>query len=171
MELSQGWQEFKNSREFSEFYFFAVALILAFGTLQTTGTVMDTDRPVVTVVSCSMYPHYDVGDIILVQGKQFDKIQEGDIVVYDSESRDTEIPVIHRVIVKKENYLETKGDNNRGQLEFEKRVEPDRIHGVAIAKVPKVGMIKLMTMDVLGLQGPQDRFFLIDSTPDCRVRA
>lgn len=170
MDLRQGWNSFKQSREFEEFYFFAVALILAFGTLQTTGTVMNTDKPVVTVVSCSMYPHYDVGDVILVQGKDFEKIKEGDIAIYESGESGQNIPIIHRVIVKKQNYLETQGDNNNGQLEFEKRVEPDQVHGVAVGSVPKLGMVKLLTMDLLGISGPEDGFLQVDSIPQCTVR-
>lgn len=170
MDLKQGWQNFKESREFEEFYFFAVALILAFGTLQTAGTVMDTDRPVVTVVSCSMYPHYDVGDVVLVHGKEFSQIEEGEIAVYDSGTPDQSIPVIHRVVIKNEDYLETRGDNNNGQLEFEKRVEPEQIHGVAVTSVPRIGMVKLVTIDILGLSGPQDAFFAIDSIPQCTIR-
>lgn len=170
MDLRQGWQRVKQSRGFEEFYFFAIALILAFGTLQTTGTVMDTDKPVVTVVSCSMYPHYGVGDIILVQGQDFENIEKGDIAVYESGSQDQSIPVIHRVVTIHQDYLETQGDNNNGQLEFEKRVEPGQIHGTAVVSVPKLGMVKLLTMDVLGLSGPQDAFFELDSVPRCSVR-
>ena len=170
MDLKQGWQSFKESREFREFYFFAVALILAFGTLQTTGTVMNTDKPVVTVVSCSMYPHYDVGDIILVQGKEFENIREGDIAVYNSRQQDMTIPVIHRVTAKHDDYLETQGDNNNRQLEFEKKVEPEQIHGVAVGSIPRLGMVKIATIDLLGLSGPNDSFMMFDSIPDCNVR-
>lgn len=170
MELRQEWKRVKQSRGFEEFYFFGVALILAFGTLQTTGTVMDTDKPVVTVVSCSMYPHYDVGEIILVQGQEFEQIEEGDIAVYESGSQDQSIPVIHRITAKHDDYLETKGDNNEGQLEFEKRVEPRQVHGTAVASVPKIGLVKLFTMDVLGLSGAGDAFLEIDSIPQCSER-
>lgn len=170
MDLRRGWQIVRESRGFEEFYFFAIALILAFGTLQTTGTVMDTDKPVVTVVSCSMYPHYGVGDIILVQGQDFENIEEGDIAVYQSGSPDQSIPIIHRVTAKNEDYLETKGDNNNGQLEFEKRVEPEQVHGTAVASVPRIGLVKLLTMDVLGLSSPQDTVLKIDSIPRCSVR-
>jgi len=61
---------------------------------------MDTEKPVVTVVSCSMYPHYDVGEVILVQGQDFENIEEGDIAVYESGDPGQSIPVIHRVVSK-----------------------------------------------------------------------
>ena len=170
MEPWESWQNFKESRTFEEFYFFAIALILAFGTLQTTGTVMDTEKPVVTVVSCSMYPHYDVGDIILVKGTDFDQIDEGDIAVYDSGSENQNIPIIHRVIDANADLVETKGDNNEGQLDFEREVTPDQVHGVAVGSVPKLGLVKLLTLDVLGLSGPNDSQFKIDSIPTCQER-
>jgi signal peptidase I len=63
-------------------YFIIIALVLAFGVLQTTGTVMNSDKPVVSVVSCSMYPKLNVGDVLLVHGAEYDNIQEQDVVVY-----------------------------------------------------------------------------------------
>lgn len=170
MDFSDKWRKIKETREFKEFYFFAVALILAFGTLQTTGTVMNTDKPVVTVISCSMYPHYDVGDVIVVQGKNYSEIQEEEIAIYESGTSHRSIPIIHRVIEKNPDYLETKGDNNEGQLEFEMRVEPDQIYGTAALKIPKIGLVKLATMDLLGLSGPQDGFLAFDNIPQCKKR-
>ena len=131
---------------------------------------MDTEKPVVTVVSCSMYPHYDVGEVILVQGQDFENIEEGDIAVYESGDPGQSIPVIHRVVSKNQDYLETKGDNNNGQLHFESRVEAQQIHGTAVAAVPKIGLVKLLTMDILGISGPEDGFLQLDSVPNCTVR-
>ena len=220
-----------------EAYFLTVALILAFGMLQTTGTAMNTDRPVVSVVSCSMYPTIGVGDIILVQGKSYENINEGDVLVFKVKEvnvtvgeeeyyirdygdgtvdtaagnisisaiiQDTagqavgavidvdgeqvrliegeaaeingervqmeeavggNIPVIHRVVEKNDDYVETKGDNNRDQLQFEKRIQKDQIHGVEVFKIPKVGGLKLLVMDILGYSGDQP--FEIDTYPQC----
>lgn len=64
------------------FFFLTIAVLLAFGSLQTAGTVLNTERPVVSVVSCSMYPALNVGDILLVQGTEFEDIEEGDIAIY-----------------------------------------------------------------------------------------
>ncbi|MFB6199970.1 MAG: signal peptidase I [Candidatus Nanohaloarchaea archaeon] len=141
-----------NSAILKEVYFLAIALILAFGVIQTTGTLLNTDKPVVTVVSCSMYPKYTVGDVVVVQGEPFDNIKVGDIAVYNSRS-ELSIPVIHRVVEKRENSLETRGDNNRGQLEFEKNVTPEQIHGTALFSIPRVGAVKLLAMDLTGVGG------------------
>ncbi|MBC5792517.1 MAG: signal peptidase I [Nanohaloarchaea archaeon] len=226
----------KSSREFKEYYFFAIALILAFGTLQTAGSVTNTDRPVVTVVSCSMYPDYDVGDIIGVQGTGYENIEVGDVIVYDvpkkveftvggerhvlndSNAADyteagavkllqvegdskaaivsidgqnvkmiegksfdyggqsfevnsisgMDIPVIHRVIRKNSDHLETQGDNTLGQHEFEKNIEPEQIYGEAVFKIPRIGLVKILAIDILGIGNNAP--LTIDSTPDCQVR-
>lgn len=165
MEPEETWRDIRESGVFDEFYFLAIALILAFGIIQTTGAIMDTDKPVVTVVSCSMYPQYDVGDVIVVQGEEFEDIEEGDVIVYDAESEESEIPIIHRVTVKREGSLETQGDNTRGQHEFEKNITADQIYGESAFKIPKVGLVKILAMDLVGFSG--DRPLVLDSTPNC----
>ncbi|PSH02289.1 MAG: hypothetical protein BRC26_01320 [Nanohaloarchaea archaeon QH_8_44_6] len=92
MELPEFWRDFTESEVFSNVYFLAIALILAFGTLQTTGTALNTDQPVVSVVSCSMYPEPGEeglykGDILFVKGTAFEKISEGDTIVYNVPDR------------------------------------------------------------------------------------
>lgn len=165
MDVEETWEEIKESAVFDEFYFLTVALVLAFGIIQTTGAVMDTEKPVVTVVSCSMYPEYNVGDVIVVQGEEFEDIEEGDVIVYDAESPETNIPIIHRVTVKRENSLETQGDNTRGQHEFEKNITSDQIYGEAAFRIPRVGLVKILAMDLVGFSG--DKPLVIDNTPSC----
>ncbi len=211
-----------------EGYFIVLALVLAFGILQFSGTAMGTDKPVVSVVSCSMYPEYDRGDVLGVNGVSFDEIEEGDVIVYqvpleveielngerftvteeasntaigevkvltvqedeavlevDGERlriRDSgsytvsgeritirsvsgmDIPVVHRVTHKGEESLETKGDNNPQQLDFEKDIRPEQIHGKVFFKIPKVGAVKLIAMDFTGMTGQP---FVIDSYRSC----
>lgn len=166
MTVRENWNGIKDTRFFKEFYFFAVALILAFGVLQTTGVALETDKPVVSVVSCSMYPNLHVGDILVVKGTPYENIEEGDVIVYSTEEMN--IPVVHRVIEKNPEFLETKGDNNPSQLSFESRVEPDQIHGRVLFTVPRIGGIKLLAMDFVGFNG--DRPIVIDSYPSCRIK-
>lgn len=248
MELPETWENFRERNTFREFYFLGIALVLAFGTLQTTGTALNTDQPVVSVVSCSMYPGpgekgLDKGDILVVDGTPFEKIEEGDTIVYSVpdrveftvsgqsfvlEKNDTErrpsvstpagevtliqavrgngvervlldvdgervtategedlnfgvqtlevnevstmpIPVVHRVVDKQSDYLETKGINNPGQLEFEKNVRPDQVHGTVLFKIPRVGLVKILAMDFVGFSG--DRPFVFDRYSPCEVEA
>lgn len=205
---------------YDELYFVALALILAFGILEFSGTVMGTESPVVSVVSCSMYPEYDRGDVLMVRGQDFDDIQEGDVIVFevpyevelehggdrftvgeessgtslgdarvravsgqdavieiegdryqvrnggsytvDGETitvrsvKGTEMPVVHRVIEKRSDSLETQGDNTE-QHDFETDIRPEQIHGTAFIRIPKIGLAKLLPMDMLGLSPPEQR--------------
>lgn len=204
-----------------EGYFIVLALILAFGILQFSGTVLGTDRPVVSVVSCSMYPEYDRGDVLGVKGADFEDLQEDDVIVFQvpfqaeleinderfnisGETSNTPLgtvkvisvqnnqallevdgdslqvhdggsytvsgqqmivrdisgmqtPIVHRIISKDENSVATKGDNNPEQLEFEKDIRPENIHGRVFFRIPKIGMVKLAPMDFMGMTPPEQR--------------
>jgi len=212
-----------------ELYFIILALVLAFGILQTSGTVLGTEQPVVSVVSCSMYPEYDRGDVLIVNGVSFDSIEEDEVIVFDvplqaSVSIDGEsynlsedpsntqlgdakvtsindrnsvikfggekyrmtqgesysieglkvelrgvsgvdIPVVHRVVEKGAESLETKGDNNPRQLEFETDIRPEQVYGRVFFKIPRIGSVKLVAMDLAGLTG---RPLEINSEYGCR---
>ncbi len=163
-------QKIEENKGFNEFYFFAIALILAFGTLEVTGTALETDKPVVTVVSCSMYPELNVGDILVIKGEDFETYQEGDIIVFDVSQDDSEIPIIHRIIEKGDDYVGAQGDNNPEQQSFEERIEPEQIHGRTVFKIPRVGLLKLLAIDITGFGDPTNQPFVLDSTDQCSVR-
>ncbi len=164
------WNKIENDRGFQEFYFFAIALILAFGTLETTGTVLDTEKPVVTVVSCSMYPELDVGDILVVRGTDFEDVEEGDIIVFDVDDQYSDIPIIHRVIETGDGYVGAKGDNTEAQQEFEERIEPDQVHGKTVLRVPRVGLLKILAIDFTGYGDPGNQPFTFDTTQRCTMQ-
>jgi len=81
----------------------------------------------------------DKGDIVIV--KKAGEYRKGDVIVFAVTG---ELPIIHRVIAINGN-VSTKGDNNRGQLPRgkENNIAKERIFGKAIAKIPKLGWVKL----------------------------
>jgi signal peptidase I len=243
-------KEFINgSRFLDETYFVVLSVVLAFGILQTMGTGLGTEKPVVTVISTSMCPALQVGDILLVESTDFSEVEERDIIVYnvpdriefevngepfvlEANSTDStpsvrtplgmvelvdvrpsqtgdavhlrlngetvrvdgeralleegetyqlgngtlsvnyladlpygNVPVVHRVVRKTDGYVETMGDNNPSQLDFEQRVEPDQIHGTVFFEVPRIGLVKILAMDFIGFSGDQP--FVFDATPMC----
>ncbi|KAK7327756.1 hypothetical protein VNO77_21847 [Canavalia gladiata] len=87
------------------------ALIVWKGLMCITGS----DSPVVVVLSGSMEPGFQRGDILFLSMSK-DPIRAGEIVVFNLDGRD--IPIVHRVIEVhqrkdiKETYILTKGDNN-----------------------------------------------------------
>lgn len=239
-----------DNRFLHEGYFIILSVILAFGILQTLGAGLGTEKPVVTVISTSMCPALQVGDILVVQNQPFEQIQQNDIIVYDvpdraeftvngeaftveapegpsevveteigdvqlvevhassDRSRDSaifklngsviqsngadaslvegnsydfpggtmhidyltslpygDVPIVHRVIEKNEDHVQTIGDNNEGQLEFESHVRDDQIHGKVAFRIPYMGLLKIGLMDFTGYSGGQP--FVFDSTPAC----
>jgi len=253
--MSDKIQSFRNfvdeNRFLDETYFVILSVVLAFGILQTLGTGLGTEKPVVTVISTSMCPALQVGDILVVKHQSFEDVQEDDIVVYDvpdtveltvngeeyllrandthpdpsvqtsigevqlkdvipsrDRNRDrvtllvngdkpvldgsesnliegeryqigngtlsvnyatslpyTGVPIVHRVVEKEDDHIETIGDNNPSQLEFETNVRPDQIHGTVFINVPRLGLVKILAMDFLGYNGDQP--FVLDNTPSC----
>jgi len=89
---------------------------------------------------------FNKGDIFLVTGANIDKLKVGDVIIFNVNYKN---PVIHRIIkIKEKNnkrIFETIGDNNNGQLVFEKNIIPNQIIGRARFKVaPYFGWIKLI---------------------------
>lgn len=151
----------------SNVFFLIVAVLLAFGLYQTLGVALGTEVPMVSVVSPSMKPTLDVGDLILVRGSNIENLEagkDGSILVYNS--KHISMPIIHRVVAKDKDSVETKGDNNRNQLitcegsgqpidsandcgpgsnkvNIEKNITQDQILGEAFFVIPKVGYLKL----------------------------
>ncbi len=84
----------------------------------------------------------EMGDIVLATSPRNLKI--GDVIIFDARQNH---PVIHRIIdIKKKDsgtVYSTKGDNNPGQLSVEKEISQKQIIGKAIARLPKVGWVKL----------------------------
>lgn len=130
------------------------ALMIWKGLMAVTGS----DSPVVVVLSGSMEPAFQRGDILLLDNNKQD-IHVGDIVVFKIQGRD--IPIVHRVLrmhthrdakgVTSVDYL-TKGDNNNiddrnlyapGQMWLSR----SEIIGRAHASVPYVGMVTILLND------------------------
>jgi signal peptidase I len=116
---------------------------------------LNTQSPMVVVVSGSMEPTILKGDLLIVQGKDPANIEsgtiqnkEGDIIVFDARglwaSAPNE-PIVHRIVDKRlENgtwYFLTKGDAN---LNTDPAWVPaNRIVGVVVARIPFIGWIKI----------------------------
>lgn len=91
---------------------------------------------------------FNKGDILFITGTKPEKIEIGDIIIFNANQRN---PVIHRVIDISEDtetgklIFSTIGDNNQGQLPSEKSISEDQIVGKASLKlVPLIGWGKLI---------------------------
>ncbi len=101
----------------------------------------------------SEFENYDLingfnkGDAIVLKGVEFEDIDRGDVIVFQSKGHE---PIIHRVIELSEHSIGTKGDNNPRQLIFEEHIREDEIIGKAIVKAPLLGWVKVIFMELLG---------------------
>ena len=68
------------------------------------------------------------------------RIEIGEVVVYNANRAE---PIIHRVVKKERDYLQTKGDNNNGLIDFEERVEGKQIIGKGVFRLPLLGWVKI----------------------------
>jgi len=90
-----------------------------------------------TVLTGSMQPTYNVGDLVYVAPTPFNEIKVGDTVTYIINSQGT--VVTHRVIQKDETkgVVFTKGDNN--STPDGREIQYQNIVGVVKFSVPKIG--------------------------------
>lgn len=99
------------------------------------------------------------GDILFVIGTNADKLEVGDVVIFNANQRN---PIIHRIIeIKIENserIFSTIGDNNNGQLSFEQDIKSSEILGKPVIKLaPYLGWIKLVFFE--RAKSPSERGF------------
>lgn len=116
--------------------------------------VTKSESPVVVVLSGSMEPAFQRGDILFLNNS-VEKVYVGDVVVF--KIRDRDIPIVHRILKVHEKpdgkvELLTKGDNNRvddrglyapGQLWLER----EDILGKAVCTLRYVGMVTIALND------------------------
>ena len=138
--------------------------------------VLQTPTPYTVVVSESMVPTLNVGDLVIVQGVPEDSIQVGDIIIFYTDFWGSSIltyPVIHRVVDIYEGnetvpvinqpannnsyyngrWFKTKGDNNFGADSnptpyfYNGRVQ---VLGRMIFKIPYVGLPQVLLTSLGG---------------------
>ena len=101
------------------------------------------------IVSGSMKPEYNIGDIVIVKKAKEEDINKGDIISY----RDGQSVVTHRVIEEKEinglTKFKTKGDNNNTEDIHE--VTINLIEGKVVGKIAKVGNLSIMLQDKISI--------------------
>ncbi|KAH7127465.1 hypothetical protein EDB81DRAFT_889262 [Dactylonectria macrodidyma] len=94
---------------------FALILSTAFMMWKGLSVITDSPSPIVVVLSGSMEPAFQRGDLLFLWNRNLmSETQVGEVVVY--EVRDKDIPIVHRIVRKfgsgEKAKLLTKGDNN-----------------------------------------------------------
>ena len=121
-------------------------VVIVFGFWYGSQLVLNTQYPALAVVSTSMLPTLNVGDVIIVQGVSAIQIKAGDIVVFTSPF-DSNQRVVHRA-VKIENtsngyLITTVGDNGGGQKDQFSPWRASLLIGKVIGRIPYVGNFPL----------------------------
>lgn len=102
--------------------------------------------------SSKFHKGFSKGDIIFL--KKPDGIRTGDIIVFQGSTAN---PIIHRVVKIYEEdgktYYQTKGDNNPQSYEAlqETKIPKEKIIGKAIFKLPYLGWVKLIFVELFQL--------------------
>ncbi len=126
-----------------------IAVILYLIIQATLMVTLGVEKPLYVVISGSMEPVYEEGDILVVKRMDVDLIEKGDIIVFDSPHGG--IPIVHRVYAVKteggKRYFVTKGDNNAAPDTYYQDIYPgipgERIIGEPFLRIPKVGWIQI----------------------------
>ncbi|XP_050271896.1 uncharacterized protein LOC126715364 isoform X1 [Quercus robur] len=124
------------------------ALIIWKGLICITGS----ESPVVVVLSESMEPGFQRGDILFLHMSK-DPLRAGEIVVFNVDGHD--IPIVHRVIKVHERqdtgevYILTKGDNNPKDdrvlyAQGQRWVQRHHVMGRAVGFLPYVGWMTII---------------------------
>ena len=163
-----------------------IFVFIKFVFFPTLSLMFGTSLPIVIVESCSMhhdssldewwsgnaewYDGKDIGrnefgnfplvngftkgDIFFVTGVDSSEVEIGDVIIFSD--LQSARPVIHRVVDLEP--LQTKGDNNPGQIPFELDIDSENIIGKATSfKIPLIGWLKLIFFEPFRSNG--DRGF------------
>ena len=121
---------------------------------------LNTNTPMVVVVSGSMRPNLLEGDLLFLKGKDPALIKngtvhgkEGDIIVFDARGLSGWMappsePIVHRVIAKKYDggwFFMTKGDANPSH--DSSWIPESRVIGVVVGRIPYIGFVKILLTD------------------------
>ncbi|KAL6868722.1 Signal peptidase complex catalytic subunit [Amphichorda felina] len=131
---------------------FALVLSTAFMMWKGLSVVTDSPSPIVVVLSGSMEPAFQRGDLLFLWNRNLlEETSVGEVVVYNVKGKD--IPIVHRIVRKfgtgDEAKLLTKGDNNaaddtelyaRGQDYLARK----DIIGSVFGYIPFVGYVTIM---------------------------
>lgn len=146
MNIRKTWDRYTEGW-FGTIVYLFLGFVIAYSVNLALGYVLQTSTPVVAVFSDSMVPTFYKGDMIVVYGDK--DISVGDIIVFDVPDR--QYPIIHRVISISDSVIRTKGDNNSGPDPENWMTTKERIHGKAILKIPILGWVKIIFVEITGL--------------------
>jgi signal peptidase I len=102
--------------------------------------------------SMSFRNGFNKGDIMILFGTEPGEIKIGDIIVFNGYRQE---PIIHRVMKISESggkyIFQTKGDHNKQSYSFEQGISEGDYIGRAVIRIPFLGYVKIIAVDILNL--------------------
>jgi len=127
-------------------------IFISYGSWSALKFALHTEYPVLVVVSGSMVPTLERGDLIVVRGVDPREITVGTIIVFHS-PRDYETLIVHRVYGLEQKgdeiYFRSKGDYNPRPDDW--IIPANQVVGVYVARIPYVGVIVMRLREPLGM--------------------
>lgn len=97
------------------------------------------------IISGSMMPELEIGDIVVSKNVEQEELKEGDIISFRQGQNVVTHRIAEKLVVNGEEQYKTKGDNNN--VADSGTISYDLIEGKAIAVIPNIGKIALLLQD------------------------
>jgi signal peptidase I len=129
-----------------EWIIYAIIFIaIVWGTPKMMVKLLNTEYPIASITSSSMWPQLKEGDVVFIKGVSGkEEVRVGDVVVYRNERGFT----IHRIIAMNDTTLTTKGDANNVDdtpIKYEQLVGKMIVYGNGRAiRIPWLGKLSGM---------------------------
>ena len=131
----------------------AVILVSAsFVTWSGLKIALNTENPILVVVSGSMVPTLNVGDLIVIRGASPEQITAGSIIVFHSPI-EYDTLIVHRV-VDKVNYGNEFGFKTKGDFNYHEDnwiVKSKDILGTYVGRIPYAGIVIIKLKQPAGM--------------------
>ncbi|NQV92034.1 hypothetical protein HQ489_06180 [Candidatus Woesearchaeota archaeon] len=97
---------------------------------------------------------FDKGDVIILW--RADKVEVGDVLIFQAYRAQ---PIIHRVVdVHSDGTYQTKGDHNSNSISAgleETNISKERVYGKGVLRIPYLGWVKILFVDLMQVFGVQ----------------
>ena len=108
--------------------------------------------PVYVVVSRSMVPTLEVGDLVIAQSVPFSSIHVGQVIIYERPTdlgtcpNPEQLTIVHRVVNETSSGLITQGDDRatNPQPDPWSPIPPECVKGVVVLAIPYLGLVSML---------------------------
>ncbi len=131
-----------------------IVVIIVIGAQLAVGSALGSS-PVYVVVSKSMVPTLEIGDLVVTQTVPFSSIHVGQVIIYQQPTQYGTCPnpggltIVHRVVNVTSSGLITQGDDRATNPHPDEPYEwppvpPECVKGVVVLAVPYLGLISML---------------------------